>query len=193
MEVKFPSLKRLAFLLLVVVPIIAWLVIKPVRVVAPTLFGISCPTSTVCVDDTSQFQNATQLYSEALTFVSKTVTPIKGSPRVIFCSSQQCAQSFGLGARAAVTVGTFGTVISPRGWRSYYVRHELIHYLQCEHLGVLSIWFEKPSWFVEGMAYGLSQDPRMPLAEPFESYRNRFWSWYRSINTEDIWQESRKL
>lgn len=72
------------------------------------------------------------------------------------------------------------------------MRHELIHYLQGKGLGVLNLLF-KPSWFIEGMAYGLSQDPRHKLAEPFQSYRAEFLSWYATIDKSKIWREAAKL
>lgn len=192
MRLKLPSAKRLALLLLVVVPVAAWAFVKPVRVIAPMLIGISCPDTPVCVEDASTLQSAMQIYSEGLSFVSETISPVEGTPRVIFCSSEACANSFGLGARSAITLGTIGTVIGPRAWKAYYVRHELIHHLQGQRLGVLNRMF-KPSWFVEGMAYSLSQDPREPLAEPFESYRSRFLSWYSAVGKNNIWQEARRL
>jgi hypothetical protein len=55
---------------------------------------------------------------------------------------------------------------------AWAVRHELIHYEQFKHLGPIRV-LRSPSWLVEGMAYGLSEDPRKPLAEPFESWRSR--------------------
>lgn len=192
MRLKRPSIRRLALLLLVVVPAAAWAIVKPVRVVAPALVGISCPTTWVCVDDLSNLTAAEHLYSESLTFVSDHVSPLAGKPKVIFCSSEACASSFGLGARSAVTVGTLGTVIGPRAWKPYYVRHELIHQLQGQQLGVVSLLF-KPSWFVEGMAYSLSQDPRQPLAEPFEGYRLRFTAWYRAAEKGNFWREAGAL
>jgi hypothetical protein len=192
MRLNIPSKKRLALLLLVVVPIAAWMIIKPVRVIAPQLVGVSCPIQTICVDDLSKLQVATGMYTDAVTFVSSYVGPLDEPPKVIFCSTEACASSFGLGARSAVTFGSFGTVIRPRAWKPYYVRHELIHHLQVQHLGVFGMLF-KPSWFVEGMAYSLSQDPRTPLDEPFEGYRNRFLSWYSSIERVTVWQEAQKL
>jgi hypothetical protein len=111
---------------------------------------------------------------------------------VTFCSSQACADYFGLGARSAVTLGTIGTVIGPRAWKAYYVRHELIHYLQARELGVPQLLL-KPSWFVEGMAYGLSEDPRAPLAQPFETYRTEFFAWYKSVGKERLWIEGGRL
>lgn len=191
-HLKLPSLKRLALLLFIIIPLAAWFIVKPIRVLAPQLVGVSCLSASVCVDDATQFQTAKILYSEALSFVSQAVSPIEGAPRVIFCSTEACAQAFGLGARSAVTIGAFGTVIGPKAWRPYYVRHEMIHYLQGERLGVLRL-LSKPSWFVEGMAYSLSQDPRTPLAEPFEGYRKEFLSWYASIDKQRIWVEARKL
>lgn len=192
MRLKRPSMRRLALLLLVVVPAAAWALVKPVRVVAPTLVGISCPTASVCVDDLSNLTAAEHLYSASLNFVSYQVSPLVGKPKVIFCSSEACASSFGLGPRSAVTVGTVGTVIGPRAWKSHYVRHELIHQLQGQQLGVVSLLF-KPSWFVEGMAYSLSQDPRQPLAEPFEGYRLRFLAWHHEVGRAKLWQEARAL
>jgi len=91
-----------------------------------------------------------------------------------------------------VTVGTIGSVIGPRAWKPYYVRHELIHYLQGQQLGVPQLLL-KPSWYLEGMAYGLSEDPRAPLAQPFEAYRSEFFAWYRSVGRERLWVEGRRL
>jgi len=186
------SFKRIALLLFVVVPVAAWALVKPVRVIAPALVGISCDQAPVCVEDPAQLQAANRLYAEGMSFVSQSISPLAGSPRVIFCSSEACASSFGLGARSAVTLGTFGTVIGPRAWKPYYVRHELIHHLQGQRLGILRRML-LPSWFVEGMAYSLSQDPRSPLAEPWQSHRLHFNAWYGGITKDQLWQEASKL
>lgn len=192
MPFKRPSIKRLTLLLLVVVPVAAWAFVKPVRVMAPALVGISCAAAPVCIDDPARLEMAEQLYAEGLVFVSETISPLEGKPKLIFCSSEACADSFGLGARSAVTFGTMGTVIGPRAWKPYYVRHELIHQLQGQRLGVLDCLF-KPSWFVEGMAYSLSLDPRTKLTEPFEAYRREFLSWYGVVGKNRLWQEAEGL
>lgn len=189
---KLPSPKRLALVVFVLVPVVAWAVVKPVRVVAPEFAGAICINESICVDDPSQAERAKLLYSEAIAFVSTNVAAVEGQPQVIFCSAQSCADSFGLGARSAVTLGTLGTVIGPRAWQPHYVRHELIHYVQGKRFGVVGL-LTKPSWFVEGMAYGLSQDPRTPLAEPFESYRSKFFAWYGSVDKSQMWLEGGKL
>lgn len=179
---------RFALLIFGIVPVAAWTLVKPVRVIAPEWVGVSCDQTSVCVDDPSKRQAAEQLYASGLAFVAHSISPLAGSPRVIFCSTAACAKAFGLGDRSAVTVGTVGTVIGPHAWKAHYVRHELIHQLQGQRIGVLHCMF-KPKWLLEGMAYSLSQDPRLPLAEPWESHRARFNAWYESIAKDRLWQE----
>jgi len=185
-------LKRLLLIAVLCTPVAAWAFIKPVRVIAPELNGLSCISDTVCTDDVSHYQEAAKLYDEALRFVDSSVDSIKNKPRVIFCNSGACSQSFGLGKRSAVTIGTFGIVISPRAWKPYYVRHEMIHHLQNEKLGMFKVWRD-PEWFIEGMAYSLSEDPRPKLSEPFEQYRSQFNQWYKQVGRSRLWEEARKL
>lgn len=177
--------------MLVVVPVVAWFAVRPVRMVAPGLSGVSCPSGPVCVDDPAKFEEAVLLYTEGVAFVSARVSPLDGNPKMIFCATQACADAFGLGARSAVTLGTFGTVVGPRAWKPFYVRHELIHHAQAGRLGTIRLLFE-PAWFVEGMAYALSEDPRTPLGEPFESYRRKFLLWRSALGEQSVWQASRE-
>ncbi|WP_323740904.1 hypothetical protein [Caenimonas koreensis] len=181
------SIGRLAVLIVVIVPVVAWFIVKPVRVIAPQWVHVTCNASrTLCVDDALKLAEALALRDEAIAFVSAKVGTIEGQPRVVFCASQACADSFGLGARSAVTLGQFGTVIGPRAWKPYYVRHELIHYLQSERVGVLPLLF-KPQWWVEGMAYALSEDPREKLVEPWEGDRAVFRKWLAQVGLAKIW------
>jgi len=126
-------------------------------------------------------------------FVGSTVGEIKRQPLVIFCATEACYQSFGSGRSTANAIATFGIVISPRGWKSHYVRHEIIHHLQRERLGTLKSWLITPSWFTEGMAYSLSKDPRANLAEPFQQYRSQFETWYEKIGKDRLWAEASSL
>ena len=183
---------RIAFLLLVVVPLAAWFIVKPVRVIAPTAVGMQCAGNSICVERPDKLQQATELYNEALSFVGKSVGPIQGQPLVVFCSTQTCAAQFGLGARSAVTVGTIGTVIGPNAWKAYYVRHELIHHLQGQQFGVLRRIL-MPSWLIEGMAYSLSEDSRAKLAEPWQQYRDQFNDWLAKVGRENMWNAASSL
>ena len=192
MRLSPPSLKIRLLVMLVLVPVVAWFAVRPVRVIAPELSGVSCLSTSVCVDDKARFEEAARLHAEGMAFVSARVGAIQGMPKMVFCSTQACADAFGLGMRSAVTLGTFGTVVGPRAWKSFYVRHELIHYLQAERLGTIRLLF-KPQWFVEGMAYALSEDPRAPLGEPFESHRRNFMLWHPTIGPRTLWQAAGDL
>ena len=183
------------FLIVIIlgIPVITWVHFKPIRVLAPEVIGISCTRAHICIDDISRNEEATDLYEEALYFIEGSLASLESKPRVIFCASSDCARSFGLGKRSAITVGTFGIIIGPRAWKSHYLRHEIIHYIQFEKLGTLNAWFSSPKWLTEGMAYYLSEDPRSVLAEPFESYRSQFSFWYQQVGRENLWTEAEKL
>jgi hypothetical protein len=175
-----------------VLPPAAWFVVPAVRVLAPTWVGVTCVSDRLCVDDPALAGPAAALAAEAEDFVSRNIDQVGRPPRIVFCSTDACARKFGLGLRASLTLGTFGIVIGPRAWQPYLVRHEMIHYLQGRRLNVYALLF-KPKWFVEGMAYALSEDPRHPLNEPFESWRAQFLAWYAQVGRERLWREARKL
>lgn len=187
-------LKRL-FLVLVflLIPAATWALYKPIRVLAPQLVGgVSCATEKICTDDTARIEEAERLYDDALQFVVSSVTSIEKSPRVIFCATETCFHSFGFSRSSANTVGTFGIVISPRAWNQTYLRHEMIHHIQAERMGVYKQW-RSPEWFKEGMAYSLSKDSRKNLVEPFQQYRAKFEAWYQSVGKERLWEEAKNL
>jgi len=106
-------------------------------------------------------------------------------PKIIFCSTQKCQNTFGHTKTAGFTFGSFGIVIQPRGWKEHYVAHELIHFWQAENYGSLVLIFAEP-WVTEGMAYYLSKDPRLKLHEPYESYREKFSKWYHVHANEPL-------
>ncbi|MEN0088718.1 MAG: hypothetical protein AAF737_09830 [Pseudomonadota bacterium] len=99
---------------------------------------------------------------------------------------------------AAYNVGTHGIVIKPKGWASHFVRHELIHHLQNERLGIVRGAFLTPVWFREGMAYSMSLDPRRPIPAPIiEAWRARFESWMTNRASTAIdgefWRDAARL
>src|SRR5205814_1105649 len=114
-------------------------------------------------------------------------------PRAVFCSTKACSESFGFTSQNAYTVATVGVVISNRGWKPYFVRHELIHHLQNERLGSLRTWLLKPVWFREGMAYSLSRDPRRPLPGPLQGYRSEFETWFKRVGSARLYARPLEL
>lgn len=193
MRLGASMLKRLVLIILLLSPAAAWAMYKPMRVLAPRLVpGISCATKIICLDNTARYSEAERLYNDALRFVESSVAPVENRPRVVFCSTETCFHSFGFNKSSASTVGVSGIVISPRAWNQYYLRHEMIHHIQAERLGVYKQW-RSPDWFKEGMAYSLSEDSRQNLAEPWQQYRATFDEWYRSVEKERLWEEARNL
>ena len=174
-------------------PVAAWASFKPIRVLAPELLGLHCTAQGVCVDDVTRLAEAVALKTDAVTFVATRVDVIANIPRAVFCSTAACAKAFGFTNQGAYNVGTFGLVVGPRGWHPYFVRHELIHHLQNERLGTLNAWLFKPNWFLEGMAYSLSEDPRRPLPEPLEGWRHDFEAWYPAVGRQKIWHAAEAL
>lgn len=188
------SIKRLTLvflMLMVTFPTMALAIYKPTRVLVPQLFGVECPTQDICIDDLSKRPEAEQLRKDALTFVNQNIGKILNPPRIIFCHTDECADAFGQYHAAAYNVGTVGIVIRTKGWEKHYVRHELIHHLQNERLGSINAFLTKPTWFLEGMAYSLSRDPRRSIPnKQIESYRVEFENW---DNGTDIWSRAAKL
>ncbi len=169
------------------IPIAAWAMVKPLRIVAPELLGLSCTADNICIDDLSRLPEARALLTSSVAFVHAQLGPIHTRPRAVFCSSPQCSRKFGLGRSAAFSVGEVGLIFSDRAWEPFYMRHELIHHLQNERLGTINAWLFKPSWFIEGMAYSRSQDPRRPLPEPLEAWRNQYEEWERKLGSATLW------
>ena len=184
---------RFLIVALLALPVTAWAFFKPVRVIAPELAGVSCITDVICIDDPLLYEKASRLYENAIQFVDTSIGEIRHKPRVIFCSTDTCFHSFGLGKRSAATIGTFAIVVSPRAWEPYYVRHEMIHHLQKEQLGNLKAWISTPEWFMEGMAYSLSEDPRIVLSQPWQQYRSQFDAWYQQVGKQQLWAGAKNL
>lgn len=183
---------RIVLSLMLLLPVAAWALYKPVRILVPELVpGVSCPTENICLDDVSRLSEAESLYFQAIEFVNTSVGKLEEQPHAVFCTTENCFQSFGFKRSSAGAIGISGIVISPRGWEGYYLRHELIHHLQAERLGLYR-YTQTPDWFKEGMAYSLSQHEK-ELEEPWQGYRQRFEAWYPTIDRSSLWDEARNL
>jgi len=185
-------LVRLLLIVLLIAPVGTWVFYKPIRILVPELNGITCINDHICVEDISKEEEAKSLYIKSHNFINIFVGKIKNNPKTIFCSSESCFESFGFQLPAkAKTIGSFGIVVSPKGWTEILLRHEMIHHLQVEKLGVIAQW-RAPKWLKEGMAYSLSKDTRK-LKEPWSGYRAKFESWYQGIDKLALWDEAKKI
>ncbi len=163
------------------IPVAAWAMVKPLRVIAPQLVGLTCTSDSICIDDLSRIEDARKLLNGAESDVSAELGKLQKRPTAVFCTTAECASNFGLGRSVAFSVGTIGIIVSEKAWHPHFVRHELIHQRQNEEFGVINAWLFKPSWLIEGMAYSRSSDPRRPLPEPLESWRTKYEAWEKSI------------
>ena len=178
---------------IVTLPAAALAFVNPLRVVVPAFMpGVTCPSPDICTDNIGELDKARALYQAGYQTAAEAVGPFVGTPRVVFCSTQACAETFGLGRRAATAVSDVGLIVAPRGWEPFYLAHEMIHYRQAETLGNVAI-FTKPGWLIEGMAYALSKDPRTRLSQPFDQWRVQFDAWYVNVGPHNLWEAARAV
>ena len=173
-------------------PLAAWYIYKPVRIFWPSMAGVKCVHENICIENIEQIELAQNLYTDAKKQVQSTITDFANAPHFIFCTTQSCFEGFGFDKASAQSFGTITTVVGPKGWKRHIISHEMIHHIQNEQLGTAK-FITLPSWFVEGMAYSLSQDPRESLSEPWESHRHTFDEWYKTIQHSRLWEEAKNL
>lgn len=83
-------------------------------------------------------------------------------------------------------------VLARRGFFKHYLIHELIHEAQIQNHGITAT-VSKPQWYIEGMAYSLSLDPRDKLNPKFEGYRKKFEIWLSEVGKEEMWKAGNDL
>ena len=184
---------RIVALAALVTPLSLWAFWKPVRALVPEWAGVLCYEGGICTDDPSKVTEALALKLEAMSFVKVWAGQFDAAPRMIFCTTAACDSSFGFKGNAAYNVGAKALVVASRGWKPYYIRHELIHCVQVERIGGFRMLLHTPSWLIEGMAYSASQDPRSPLQEPWETYRTLYEKWAQQGPPEALWSRAAAL
>lgn len=183
---------KILIILLLVSPLAICFIYKPSRVFLPEFAGVICLQENICIEDKDDFKAAENLYLQAKNYVQEHIAVFEQTPKIIFCSTQSCFEGFGFSKASAQSVGTVATVVGPNGWKKYIIEHEMTHHIQNEKLGTIK-FISMPTWFVEGMAYSFSEDPRKTLAEPWNSHRIAFNKWYSTIEPGQLWQKAEKL
>ena len=169
-------------------PLSALTFYKQTRVIAPEVYGITCIDNFLCLEDIETKDEARVLYEHALKLTEEKLSKIQNKPVVVFCSTKQCSNRFGLNKASAFNMGTFGIIISHKGWEKHMVSHEFIHYWQSSVNGnVKMLFLSNPEWLIEGMAYSMSEDPRLVLSEPYQGYRVAFNKWFIDSNQKNIY------
>ena len=154
------------------------------RLAVPEVNGMTCYPNAVCVEDVARIDEATALRDDAIAFVQGKVGPVRVAPRLLFCTTRACAGKFGhVDVGASYFWGTNTMVVSNTGWHSFMVRHEMIHHWQAERFGAVEGAKNLPRWYIEGMAYHFSNDPRPTLPNgAAQGQRAEFRRWLAAGN-----------
>jgi hypothetical protein len=107
-------------------------------------------------------QNQRDDFAEALDVARNRVSAffgeIEGSSKVCACSTEECYVSHGgVSARGHACIGK--VLLSPRGLDAVVISHELTHIELESRLGFFRCKVLMPSWFNEGLAVLVSEDP----------------------------------
>lgn len=175
-----------ACLLATSMPVVAWALFKPIRILAPQLNGVSC-VGAICVDRLSALPVARQLHADAMAAVAAKLRPLELPPRTVFCSTAACYRDFG-GAGRGITVFHLGVVIAPESWQSYLVEHEFIHMLQAQELGLRGRE-RTPAWFKEGMPFFVSAPPAFDLPDYARPLVEQYSEWEQRVGRDQVWAE----
>ena len=181
------TLKFAALALLVAMPAIAWAAFKPIRILAPTLNGVTC-VAQVCVEEPPKLELAQALQRNAVAAVEHKLVPLAAAPLTVFCSTRACYKSFGGGMERGATLFNWGVILPPESWVAHIVEHEYIHMLQAQQLGLLGR--EKtPLWFKEGMPFLISAPPAYDLPAYAVPLVAKYQAWEQQVGRGNVWQK----
>ena len=152
--------------------------VNSVRILAPQMFGLECVSETICIDEVDRLDDAMALLADAMSFVREELGGVETEPTVLFCSTDGCFDRFSDPVVSAQYFWGARTILLGGDWEPFILRHELIHHWQNDNFGGPREALRLPMWFLEGMAYTLSGDPRhvLPNAEA-NAQRERFFRW----------------
>ena len=183
------SLATLA--LLAAMPAIAWAAFKPVRILAPTLNGVTC-VARVCVENPAKLSLAQNLQHNAIEAVGHKLSPLEQAPLTVFCSTRECYRSFGGGMERGAAILNWGVILPPESWVAHIVEHEYIHMLQAQQLGLLGRE-GTPPWFKEGMPFFISAPPAYDLPEYARPLVAQYRAWEQREGRINVWQRATDL
>ena len=177
-----------AVLLAALLPLALWYLVKPLRILAPGLNGMTCRAA-VCVEDPARLTQAERLHREAMTQVAHKLTALDSPPLTIFCSTRECYRSFGGGAERGATLFDLGVILAPESWVAHIVEHEFIHMLQAQELGLMGRGL-RPDWFQEGMPFLISNPPAHDLPGYAVPLVANYRAWEQRVGRANVWREA---
>ena len=139
-------------------------VVRGTKALAPDWFGFVEISKDIYVDKSmpsSQRMDFLKTAQAAQARVSQFFGGLDGHPKILACSTETCfvANDFGATPKGQA-YGSSALILSPRGLNIVIISHELTHIELHTRVGALRAWRAIPSWFDEGLAVYVSQDPR---------------------------------
>lgn len=179
------AFKLAAVAVVLAAPLVAWAAFKPIRILAPSLNGVTC-SGRVCVEDASTLDQAVELQRRATAEVARKLLPLEQEPLTVFCSTRECYHSFGGGMERGATLFDWGVILPPESWAGHIVEHEYIHMLQAQQLGQRGR--EKtPAWFKEGMPFLVSDPPDYDLPAYARPHVAKYKAWEQRVGRKNVW------
>ena len=137
--------------------------VRSTKLLVPSWFGFSEISEGVYVDDQmspAQRQEFLKTLSLSKERVSAFFGSIEASSKVFACSTEECFVSHGGVTAKGKAYGDSMLLLSPRGLDAVIASHELTHIELHGRVGAFRSWRAIPSWFDEGLAVLVSEDPR---------------------------------
>jgi len=136
--------------------------IKGTKLWAPEWFDMEPIASRVFVDKEmppAQRKRALELVAESEQRLVRYYGNVASTPKLFFCSTETCFRSFGGSTNRAKTFGDYGSLFSPRGLSVPILSHERSHSELYSRTGGFLTMRRVPSWFDEGLAVAVSEEP----------------------------------
>ena len=156
----------LRFLLIIVISLTVsgCFAVRAAKTLAPNWFGFVEISKDIYVDKampSSQRIDVIKTVRLAQARVSQFFGGLDGQPKIFACSTEECFVTNDFGATPkGQAYGSSALMLSPRGQDIVIITHELTHIELHTRIGAFRSWHSMPSWFDEGLAVLVSQDPR---------------------------------
>lgn len=135
--------------------------VESVKVFFPTVFGMDEISANLYVDKTMPPEDRARLQpviDQARTRVTDFFSGLSTSPVILACATETCFTDFGGRGPRAKSFGESRMLLSPHGTTMAIISHEWTH-IELHHR--IGLWRMRavPTWFDEGLAVVVSEEP----------------------------------
>jgi hypothetical protein len=163
------------------IAVLAFLIALPIGVafaqpgfaalICPRCFGFAPLQDALYVESTMPDDTRAKLFAARASGEKKVADFYGGlqtAPRILACATRACADRIGSGNSKGAAYLSVGLRLAPEGIDPVIIAHERSHVELHGRIGLLNFWTGAiPTWFDEGLAVVVSDDPRYfrPAAE----------------------------